>query len=402
MPPLNTASVDGLPLQGVTVLDLTRVLAGPVCTQMLGDLGARVIKVEQPGEGDDSRAIGPFIDGVSAYFLSVNRNKESIALDLKKEDDRAVFEQLLARADVLVENYRAGTMDKLGYGWDALQSRYPRLIMVSISGFGQTGPYRAQPAYDMVVQAMSGMMSVTGHPNTGPCRVGVSIGDLGAGLYAVVGTQSALLKRQRTGRGERVDISMLDCQVALLENPIARYGATGSVPGPIGSRHPSMTPFDVYAAQDGPFVIAVGSDALFARLCGLLGLPELAQDARFTTNVLRCTHEAELKPLLEARLRLQPRAHWLALMKDNGIPTGEYHTVAEMLEHPQVHARGMLTEVVAPNGRTLQVAGNPLHAAQPGTVVRRQPPALNADRQRILHELLGDVPDGGMRPGSSS
>ena len=163
-----------------------------------------------------------------------------------------------------------------------------------------------------------------------------------------------------------------------------------------------MTPFDVYAAQDGPFVIAVGSDALFARLCGLLGLPELAQDARFTTNVLRCTHEAELKPLLEARLRLQPRAHWLALMKDNGIPTGEYHTVAEMLEHPQVHARGMLTEVVAPNGRTLQVAGNPLHAAQPGTVVRRQPPALDADRQRILHELLGDVPDGGMRPGSSS
>ena len=223
---------------------------------------------------------------------------------------------------MLVENFRPGTMDKLGYGWETLHARHPRLVMTSVSGFGQTGPYSGFPAYDMVVQAMSGMMSVTGHPDAGPCRVGVSIGDLGAGLYAVIGTQAALMRRSRTGQGERVDVSMLDCQVALLENPVARLGALGSVPGPIGTRHPSMAPFDVFAAQDGWFVIAVGSDALFRKLCGLLQLPELAEDARFAGNALRCEHQAELKAALQARLRDSPRAHWLGLLTDNGIPAG--------------------------------------------------------------------------------
>ena len=377
----------GLPLEGIMVVDLTRVLAGPMCTQTLGDQGARVIKVEQPGVGDDSRSIGPFVDGASAYFMSVNRNKESIALDLKAADDKVIFEQLLERADVLVENYRPGTMEKLGYGWDVLKVRFPRLIMVSISGFGQTGPYRTQPAYDMVVQAMSGMMSVTGHPEAGPCRVGVSIGDLGAGLYAVIGTQSALLRRARTGRGERVDVSMLDCQVALLENPIARFAATGSVPGPLGSRHPSMAPFDVYAAQDGSFVIAVGSDALFGRLCELLELRGLTNDERFKTNAQRCVFESQLKVILEQRLRQESRTHWLTLLKTHGIPSGEYHSVADMLGHPQVQARGMITQVVVPNGVALQVAGSPLATEVGGHVVRRQPPSLDGDRQSILAEL---------------
>jgi len=376
-----------LPLQGITVVDLTRVLAGPACTQILGDLGARVIKVEQPGVGDDSRAIGPFIEGMSAYFLSVNRNKESIALDLKQSEDREIFERLLERADVLVENYRPGTMEKLGYGWQELHARYPRLVMTSVSGFGQTGPYRGFPAYDMVVQAMSGMMSVTGHPGAGPCRVGVSIGDLGAGLYAVIGTQAALMRRGRTGQGERVDVSMLDCQVALLENAIARYGALGSVPGPIGSRHPSMTPFDVFAAQDGWFVIAVGSDALFKRLCDLLDLSALAEDERFQTNALRCAHEVVLKELLETRLRTCPRTHWLKLLADNGIPTGEYNSVADIVEHPQVQARDMFAQVQTPGGQTLRVAANPLTVGQTQPLVRRQPPALDADRERILQEL---------------
>ncbi|MCM2345745.1 MAG: CoA transferase [Acidovorax soli] len=376
-----------LPLQGITVIDLTRVLAGPACTQILGDLGARVIKVEQPGVGDDARAIGPFVDGTSAYFLSVNRNKESIALDLKQSGDREIFERLLERADVLVENYRPGTMEKLGYGWPELHARYPQLVMTSVSGFGQTGPYRGFPAYDMVVQAMSGMMSVTGHPGAGPCRVGVSIGDLGAGLYAVIGTQSALMRRARNGQGERVDVSMLDCQVALLENAIARYGAMGSVPGPIGSRHPSMTPFDVFVAQDGWFVIAVGSDALFRRLCDLLDLAALAGDERFATNALRCMHEAALKELLEKRLQTQPRAHWLKLLADNGIPTGEYSSVADIVEHPQVLARGMFAQVQTPGGQPLRVAGNPLTVGGGQPLVRRQPPALDADRERILQEL---------------
>lgn len=381
------AEHDDLALSGLTVIDLTRVLAGPACTQLLGDLGARVIKVEQPGTGDDARAIGPFVEGSSAYFLSVNRNKESIALDLKKPEDREIFERLLEQADVLVENYRPGTMEKLGYGWPELHARYPRLVMTSVSGFGQTGPYRGFPAYDMVVQAMSGMMSVTGHPGAGPCRVGVSIGDLGAGLYAVIGTQAALMRRVRTGQGERVDVSMLDCQVALLENAIARYGALGSVPGPIGSRHPSMAPFDVFAAQDGWFVIAVGSDPLFRRLCELLDLAALAEDERFKTNALRCTHEAALKEALQARLRLQPRAHWLRLLVDNGIPAGEYNSVADIVEHPQVRARGMFTQVHTPSGKPLRVAGNPLTAGRAEALVRREPPALDADRARILQEL---------------
>ena len=385
---MNTSAI-GLPLEGITVVDLTRVLAGPMCTQTLGDLGARVIKVEQPEVGDDSRAIGPFVDGTSAYFMSVNRNKESIALNLKADADRQIFESLLAKADVLVENYRPGTMEKLGYSWDELHARFPKLIFVSISGFGQTGPYREKPAYDMVVQAMSGMMSVTGSADSGPCRVGVSIGDLGAGLYAVIGTQSALLRRARTGQGERVDVSMLDCQMALLENPVARLSATGSVPGPIGSRHPSMAPFDVYAAQDGWFVIAVGNDGLFKKLCGLLELPDLAADPRFVTNAERCKHQAELKVLLEERLVQQPRKHWLRIFSDHGVPTGEYHSVAEAVAHPQIAARGMIASVQAPSGAELRVASNPLVASfGADSAVRRNPPALDGDRERILRDFV--------------
>ena len=382
-----TAPGEQLPLHGITVVDLTRVLAGPICTQMLGDLGARVIKVEQPGQGDDSRSIGPFVGVHSAYFMSVNRNKESIALDLKVSADRAVFEQLLARADVLVENFRPGTMEKLGYGWDTLHARYPRLVFTSVSGFGQTGPYRAVPAYDMVVQAMSGMMSVTGYPDAGPCRVGVSIGDLGAGLYAVIGTQAALMERHRTGQGKRVDVSMLDCQVALLENPIARYGAQGSVPGPIGARHPSVTPFDVFAAADGWFVIAAANDAAFRRLCAVLDLAALADDECFATNTLRGQHHAALKASLEARLRTQPRAHWMHRLAEQNIPVGEYHTVAEVVNHPQIAARGMVAQVHTPDGAPLNVVGNPLAVGQAAPLVRRQPPALDADRARILAEF---------------
>ena len=376
-----------LPLAGITVVDLTRVLAGPACTQMLADLGARVIKVEQPGSGDDARAIGPFVQGVSAYFMSVNRNKESIALDLKAAPDRTVFERLLERADILVENFRPGTLEKLGYSWEELHARYPRLVLASISGFGQTGPYHRQPAYDMVVQAMSGMMSVTGHGAESPCRVGVSIGDLAAGLYSVIGIQSALMRRMHTQQGERLDIAMLDCQVALLENAVARLDATGSVPNPIGTRHPSMAPFDVFAAQDGGFVIAVGNDQAFTRLCEVLDLPAVAQDTRFASNATRCQHHGELKGLLEQRLQQAPRAHWIALLERSGVPTGQYQTVAEMVNHPQVQARQMLTQVTTPTGSPLRVASNPLLNASGHKVVRRQPPALDGDRAAILQEL---------------
>ncbi|MGF6348746.1 CaiB/BaiF CoA transferase family protein [Variovorax sp. W2I14] len=377
----------GGPLQGFTVVDLTRVLAGPYCTLLLADLGARVIKVEQPGLGDDARQIGPFVEGDSAYFMSVNRNKESIALDLKAPTDRVIFERLLATADVLVENFRPGTMEKLGYDWPTLHARFPKLVFTSVSGFGQTGPYSKRPAYDMVVQAMGGIMSLTGHPGAPPTRVGVSIGDLGAGLYAAIGTQAALLQRGRTGLGDRVDVAMLDCQVALLENAISRMEADGRAPGPIGSRHPSITPFDVFRAADGWFVIAAGNDALFQRLCAALELPALLDDARFATNPARCQHHETLKQLLEQRLACAPCAHWQALLMAHNIPTGEYNDVAAVVKDPQVRAREMLVQVKTQGGRSLTVAGNPVHVGEHRTQLLRQPPRLDQDREAILAGL---------------
>lgn len=272
------------PLTGTLVLDLTRVLAGPYCTMVLADLGARVIKVENPVRGDDARAIGPFVGDRSAYFSSLNRGKQSIALDLKDDADRRIFDRLLARADVLVENFRPGVMQRLGYGWDTLHDRFPRLVVASTSGFGQTGPYAGRPAYDVVVQAMGGVMSLTGHPGSPPTRVGTSLGDITAGLFTAIGIQAALVDRFRSGVGSRIDVALLDCQVAILENAIARYAATGEVPGPIGARHPSITPFDAFATRDGYVVIAAGNDGLFARLCDVLGEPQLASDPRFSSN----------------------------------------------------------------------------------------------------------------------
>ena len=376
------------PLSRYTVVDLTRVLAGPYCTLLLADLGARVIKVEQPGTGDDARQIGPFVEGDSAYFMSVNRNKESIALDLKSQEDRRIFESLLETADVLVENFRPGTMEKLGYDWDSLHARFPRLVFTSVSGFGQTGPYSKRPAYDMVVQAMGGIMSLTGHPGTPPTRVGVSIGDLGAGLYAAIGTQAALLQREHTGHGDRVDVAMLDCQVALLENSISRFEVEGRVPGPIGSRHPSITPFDVFRANDGWFVIAAGNDTLFQRLCATLELPELQGDPRFTTNPLRCQNHEVLKQLLEQRLVTATCMHWQDLLMRNNIPTGAYNNVEGVVNDPQVQAREMLVQVQSQSGRTFTVAGNPIRVGSRRTQVMRHPPQLDQDRDSIRAELL--------------
>ena len=284
------------PLSGVTVLDLTRVLAGPYCTMLLHDLGARVIKVERPGTGDDARTIGPFIESgserESAYFLSLNRGKQSLALDLKADADRAIFEQLIARADVLVENYRPGTMEKLGYGWDLLHSRHPRLIYAATSGFGHSGPYSRRPAYDLVVQAMGGIMSLTGTPGGPPTRVGSSIGDITAGLFTTIGVNAALFERSRTGVGRKIDVAMLDSQVAILENAIARYQASGEIPGPLGTRHASITPFEAFRSQDGFVVIAAGNDDLFTRLCTALGCSALAEREDFATNELRTRHHA--------------------------------------------------------------------------------------------------------------
>ncbi len=377
------------PLGGLLVVDLTRVLAGPYATMLLADLGARVIKVEAPGTGDDSRAIGPFAaPGDSAYFTSVNRGKESVALDLKCKRDRSLFEALLARADVLVENFRPGAMERLGYGYDALHARFPKLIYAAASGFGHTGPERTRPAYDLIVQAMGGIMSITGHPGAGPTRVGTSLGDITAGLFTVIGIEAALIDRARTGRGQKVDVAMLDCQIAILENAIARLQVTGTSPGPLGSRHPSITPFQAFRCEDRPIVIAAGNDALWEACCQALGLAALSTDPRFATNESRTVHAEALALAFESRLIKAPALHWLGLLGEAGVPAGPLNTVGEALAMPQVAARNMLVETKTPEGRPLKVAGNPVKLsahADPG--LRTPAPRLDADRAAIEAEF---------------
>jgi CoA:oxalate CoA-transferase len=378
------------PLSDITIIDLSRVLAGPYATMVLADLGARVIKVERPDGGDDARAYGPFIGGNggghSAYFASINRGKQSIALDLKAAGDRAIFEALLERADVLVDNYRPGVMAKLGYGWEALSARYPRLIHAATSGFGHTGPDSQKAAYDMVVQAMGGIMSVTGHPGGPPTRVGTSVGDITAGLFTVIGILTAVHDRAKTGRGQFVDVAMLDGQIAILENAIARYAATGQSPGPLGARHPSITPFAAYQCADAPIVIAAGNDALFASLCQALGLP--GDDPRFASNDARTAHAEDLAAVLEGVLMTAPVSHWLPRLEAAGVPCGPLNTIGQALANPQVRARNMVVQTALPDGTPLIAAGNPVKLSDHADPDTRAPaPALDGDRATILKEL---------------
>ncbi len=378
------------PLAGITVVDLTRVLAGPYCTMMLHDLGAQVIKVENPQGGDDARAFGPFIDGHSAYFMSINRGKQSIALDLKSPPDREILERLLAHADIVVENFRAGTMEKLGYGWDSLHARYPRLIYAAASGFGHTGPYADRPAYDMVVQGMGGIMSLTGHPGGPPTRVGSSIGDITAGLFTAIGIGAALYHREKTGAGVKIDVSMLDCQAAILENAIVRYSVNGEIPQPMGARHPSITPFEAYASQDGHVIIAAGNDKLFHHAADALGLPELKTDPRFLSGPLRNQNVEALKICFEAALRGKPTAHWLERLHALGVPSGPINNVAQMLADPQIRARNMVVSAPDKSRGTLQIAGNPIKLSAFADPSARGPtPDLDGDRARILGMIDG-------------
>ena len=377
------------PLSGLLVVDLTRVLAGPYCTMVLADLGARVIKVETPGTGDDSRHIGPFIADKSAYFMSINRGKESIALDLKADGDRAIFEDLLARADILVENYRPGVMEKLNYGWDVLHARFPRLIYAAASGFGHTGPYRTRAAYDMVVQGMGGIMSITGHPGGPPTRVGTSVGDITAGLFATIGINAALYHRETTGLGMKIDVAMLDCQIAILENAIARYAATGVAPGPLGARHPSITPFAAYQAQDGWIIIAAGNNGLFEKLCGVLGRPDIFTDPDFITNDLRTTNADRLAHEMEFTLRRDTVSQWMEKLDAAGVPNGPINDVQQALNDPHVRARNMVVTVDDPVTGPLEIAGNPIKlSAFEDPATRGAVPDLDEQRAAIL-EWLG-------------
>ena len=376
------------PLSGITIIDLSRILAGPYCTLLLAELGARVIKVEPPGQGDDARQYGPFRNGKSAYFVSVNRGKESIALDLKSPDGREIFERLLDKADALVENFRPGTMEKLGYGWESLHRRYPRLVYAAASGFGHSGPYSHYPAYDMVVQGLGGIMSITGHPGMPLTRVGTSVGDLAGGLYTAVALNAALLHRERTGEATKVDIALFDCQLALLENAIMRYTTTGEIPGPMGARHPSITPFEAFATRDGNLIIAAGNDGLFVKLAHALDRADLAENPLFKTNPLRNEHQEALKAEIESVLRREDTDHWIAVLEAAGVPCGPVNNIAQALAHPQTEARNMLVSVDDPVTGALKLAGNPMKLSAFADPATRPPaPDLDADRDKILREL---------------
>ncbi|MDH3639005.1 MAG: CoA transferase [Gammaproteobacteria bacterium] len=378
------------PLDGRIVIDLSRVLAGPYATMVLADLGARVIKVEVPGVGDDARHFGPFIDGKSAYFSSLNRGKESIALNLKDPGDRGIFERLVSKGDVLVENFRPGTMDKLGYGWEALQALNARLIYAAVSGFGHTGPYRQRPAYDMVVQAMGGIMSVTGQEDSAsPTRVGTSVGDITAGLFGATGILAALHDRQRTGMGMMVDVGMLDCQVAILENAVSRYLAEGEIPKPLGARHPSITPFEAFRTQDDYVIVAAGNNALFEKLCVALNRGDLLQDPAFSSNDLRTQNHARLKQELETTLAGKQADEWLTIMADAGVPSGPINNIEQVVNDKHIAARNMIIQTKDSTAGEVRMAGNPIKLSayeDPGE--RRAAPDLDADRDRIVNSFL--------------
>ena len=379
--------MDG-PLKNLLVLDLTRVLVGPYCTMILSDLGARVIKVEAPEIGDDSRKFGPFVKDYSAYFMSLNRGKESIALNLKNEDDKKIFDKILVKADILVENFKPGTLEKWGYGWKDVSKKNPKLIYASASGFGQTGPLKELPAYDMVVQGMGGLMSVTGHPNSEPTRVGTSIGDITAGLFTAIGINAALYDRQKTGKGMFIDVSMLDCQIAILENAIARYLSKKEIPKPMGSRHPSIAPFEAFKTKDSYIIIAAGNDKLYEKLCNVLEIPEMITDKRFNTNSLRCENMNELKEIFENQLKKKNTSDWVKQMEELKIPCGPIFNIKEAVENPQVEARNMIVNAYHKVVGDFRTAGNPIKmSTYEDKKTRGDIPDLDEHREKILKEF---------------
>jgi len=375
------------PLDGITVLDLTRVLSGPYCTMLLADMGARVIKIEQPGKGDDTRAWGPpFLEGESAYFLSINRNKESVTLDFKKPEGRAILDRLIAKSDVLVENFRPGTLSRMGLDFNTLHAAHPRLVYCSVSGFGQTGPRSHQPGYDAVMQGEGGLMSITG-PADGPSfRLGVAIADIVSGMFAAYGTAMALFARERTGRGQNVDVAMLDSVMALLTYQAGNFFASGRVPGRLGNRHPSIVPYETFAASDGEFVLAVGTDDQWCKFCAVAGL---AEDPRFATNRQRVTGYDELRPIVADRLRQDPRQYWIERLGAAGVPCGSVRNFQELFADPQVAAREMVAQLQHPTIGAMQVLGVPVKLSDTPGGIDTPPPRLGEHTDAVLSRDLG-------------
>ncbi len=375
------------PLGDLTVVDLSRALAGPYCTMMLADLGARVIKVETPDGGDDTRGWGPpFLGGESAYFLSINRNKESLTLNLKTSRGRDLLWRLLDLSDVLVENFRPGAMDRLGVGYAAVHARFPRLVYCSISGFGQTGPYRERAAYDLIVQGMGGIMGITGEPDGPPMRVGVAIADICAGMFAAYGILAALRARERTGRGQWVDAAMLDGQVAWMTYMAANYFATGEDPPRAGLAHLNLVPYQPFATRDGFVNVTVGSEGLWQKFCEALDVP-LARDPRFATNADRVAHRGELLDILIPVFTRRTTAEWVSRLLQAGVPAGPISRMSEVMSDPQVRHRDMVVELDHPRAGRIRVNGVPVKLSETPGAVRTPPPVLGEHSGKILREL---------------
>jgi crotonobetainyl-CoA:carnitine CoA-transferase CaiB-like acyl-CoA transferase len=379
------------PLDGITVLDLTRVLSGPYCTMLLADMGARVLKIEHPRKGDDTRAWGPpFLEGESAYFLSINRNKESVTVDFKQPQGLALIERLLDHVDVVVENFRPGTLAKVGLDYSSLAARLPRLIYCSVSGFGQTGPRRAEPGYDAVMQGEGGLMSITGSADGPPYRLGVAIADIVSGMFAAYGVVLALFARERTGKGQLVDVAMLDAVAALLTYQAGNFFASGRPPGRLGNRHPSIVPYETFAAADGDFVLAVGNDEQWRRFCRVAGLPE---DPRFATNRLRVTRYDELRPFVAERLRGETRQFWIERLTAAGVPCGSVRNLQELFADPQLEAREMIARVEHATIGQLRTLGVNVKLSETPGAVRSAPPVLGQHTDAVLQGVLGLTPE---------
>ncbi|GAB2800138.1 CaiB/BaiF CoA transferase family protein [Streptomyces daliensis] len=375
-------------LAGLRVLDLSRIMSGPFSTMALADLGADVIKIENGGTGDDTRAWGPpFQDGEAAYFLSVNRNKRSLAVDLKDPECRELVQRLARSADVVVENFRPGTADRLGLGYEEVSAANPGVVYASISGYGQTGPYRQEPGYDAIAQALSGIMSVTGEADGPPVRFGVSGADLAAGMWATIGVLAALRERDRTGAGQWVDVSLLDGQIAWLTYVAGGWFTSGEVPGRYGSAHPTIVPYQAFPTAEGHLMIAVGNDALWRRFAPAVGLDSLTEDPRFATNPDRVRNRDELLPLIEKALSARPAEEWARVLADASVPAGRINTVDQALAHPQVRARGMVTETRHPTAGDVRMVASPLKLSASPPRVRSAPPLHGEHTDGILEAM---------------
>lgn len=377
-------------LAGIRVLDLSRVLAGPYCTMLLGDYGADVIKVEDPAGGDGTRSWGPpWVGDQSAYYLAANRNKRSITLNLKSAAGVEIVKRLAAVSDVVIENFKPGTADRMGVGYASLSERNPRIIYCSLTGYGQTGPYRDHPGYDFVIQAQGGIMSITGPAEGEPYKVGVAIADITTGLFAATAILAALHEREQSGVGQQIDMALLDSQVAWLANIGQNYLATGEVPARYGNAHPSIVPYETLPAADGEIAVAVGTDEQYRKLCAAIGRPDLHEDERFATNQARVANRAILIPLLQGIFRLRPSKEWIDLLLAIGIPAGPINNVAAALEDEQVRARNMVQEVHHPTAGTIKLLGPVAKFSRTPAAIRLAPPPLGYDNRAVLCDLLG-------------